>query len=51
MNIIRGGVVDTVANISLIVSWKPYRRVVDSIWFDNMACHKYFYTDLIITPL
>jgi len=32
--------------------WKPYRRVVDSMWLGYMASHKYFnYTGLINTPL
>jgi len=33
-------------------AWKPYRRVVDSMWLGYMAFHKYFnYTGLINTPL
>jgi len=31
---------------------KPYRRVVNIMWLDYMASHKYFnYTGLINTPL
>jgi len=33
-------------------AWKPYKRVVDSMWLGYMTSHKYFnYTDLINTPL
>jgi len=37
--------------ISLAVTWKPYRRVVDSIWMDKVASHKYFNSTGLINTL
>jgi len=60
MNIIRGGVADTSITQGTVTTssciseevyyMEPYRRVVDSMWLDNMGYHKYFCTGLINTP-